>query len=85
MTTPSGTSTTDSPVDPTAITVAPGDTLWSIAKAALPAESTDQEIDTAWRAWYSTNQAVIGDNPDLIAPGQQLLPPPTATESGQRS
>ncbi|MET0965698.1 MAG: hypothetical protein ABWZ02_04840, partial [Nakamurella sp.] len=62
----------------------PGDTLWSIASAAMPAPSTDQEIDAAWRAWYSTNQAVIGGNPDLITPGQQLLPP-TATESGHQS
>jgi nucleoid-associated protein YgaU len=52
-----------------------GDSLWLIATQHLPPDASDSEIDSAWRAWYSTNQQVIGDNPDLIQPGQQLLPP----------
>jgi len=56
--------------------------LWSIAKAAMPAAATDSDIDTAWRAWFATNKAVVGSNPNLIEPGQQLLPPVTTTESG---
>ena len=51
--------------------------LWSIAAHRLPPDSTDADIDTAWRAWYLANEEVIGDNPDLIQPGQQLLPPTT--------
>jgi hypothetical protein len=58
-----------------AVVVLVGDTLWSIAHHHLNSDATDQEIDTAWRAWYSANTQVIGDNPDLIQPGQLLLPP----------
>ena len=57
------------------VTVLPGDTLWSVAQHHLPPDATDQEIDTAWRAWYSANVQVIGADPDLIQPGQLLLPP----------
>ena len=57
------------------VTVRPGDTLWAIAGRALSSPATDAAIDSAWRAWYATNSAVIGDNPDLIRPGQVLLPP----------
>jgi nucleoid-associated protein YgaU len=59
--------------------VHPGDSLWTIAKGRLPPDATDADIDTTWRAWYSTNIQVIGDNPDLILPGQQLLPPEPET------
>jgi hypothetical protein len=41
-------------------TVRPGDTLWGIAPAH------------AWHALYERNQAVVGQDPDLIYPGQQL-------------
>jgi nucleoid-associated protein YgaU len=61
--------------EPDAVTVETGDTLWSIAADRLPPDSTDSDIDNAWRAWYSANTQVIGDNPDLILPGQLLLPP----------
>ncbi|HZM65368.1 MAG TPA: LysM domain-containing protein [Nakamurella sp.] len=50
----------------------PGDSLWSIAAAHLPSPPSDPDIDTAWRTWYSTNAEVIGADPDLIMPGQQL-------------
>lgn len=60
---------------PRGVQVRAGDTLWSIAHHHLEPDATDQEIDTAWRAWYSVNAQVIGDNPDLIQPGQLLLPP----------
>ena len=56
------------------VTVRPGDTLWAIAARHLPSGATDAEIDTGWRAWYAANVDVIGGNPDLIIPGQHLLP-----------
>lgn len=56
------------------VTVRPGDTLWAIAAHHLPSGATDAEIDTGWRAWYAANVDVIGANPDLIIPGQHLLP-----------
>ncbi len=58
-----------------AVTVRAGDSLWAIAQRALPPPMTDAEIDSAWRAWYVANAAVIGNDPDLIQPGQVLLSP----------
>jgi nucleoid-associated protein YgaU len=58
-----------------AVTVRPGDSLWAIAQRALPPPATDDDIDTAWHAWYVANIAVVGDDPDMIQPGQVLLPP----------
>ncbi|OAH16537.1 LysM peptidoglycan-binding domain-containing protein [Streptomyces jeddahensis] len=43
-------------------TVKRGDTLSSIAA----------QHDTSWRAVYAANKAVIGDDPNLIMPGQKL-------------
>jgi hypothetical protein len=42
--------------------VTPGDTLWGIAGAD-------------WPRWYAANRATIGADPDLIRPGQRLVPP----------
>jgi nucleoid-associated protein YgaU len=63
------------------VLVQPGDTLWSIARARLPPGASDSDIDTAWRAWFVTNASVIGGDPNLILPGQSLLPP--NTENGR--
>ena len=49
-------------------TVAPGDTLWAIAKKQLGAGNRWPEI-------YEKNRATIGDNPDRIKPGQVLTIP----------
>jgi len=56
------------------VTVQPGDTLWAIEARDLPSDATDAEIDTAWRARYAANVEVIGADPNLIIPGQHLLP-----------
>ncbi|WP_149202605.1 LysM peptidoglycan-binding domain-containing protein [Actinotalea subterranea] len=56
--------------------VAPGDTLWAIAAAHLPPDATDADVAAAWPRWYSANRAVIGDDPDVIQPGQRLAAPP---------
>lgn len=60
---------------PTAtVRVRPGDTLWAIAAAtARPGE----HVDDRWRAIWSANRDVIGPDPDLILPGQQLSLPTT--------
>jgi nucleoid-associated protein YgaU len=60
--------------------VRPGDSLWLIAARAMGPEASGADIDNAWRAWYFTNQQVIGDDPDLIVPGQSLVVP----TSGER-
>lgn len=64
------------------VTVHGGESLWSIAAAHLPDGASNSDIDHAWRAWYSTNRKVIGANPDLVIPGQQLTAP-TSVEAQQ--
>lgn len=55
--------------------VVPGDTLWDIAARELGGEPSNREIAVRWPRWYATNRSVIGPDPDLILPGQRLLPP----------
>ncbi len=56
-----------------------GDSLWSIARAH-PAPGTD--VETRWRAIWRHNRDVVGDDPDLIHPGQALrLPDPDTDPS----
>lgn len=57
------------------VIVRPGDSLWSIAAAQLPAGATARQIDAMWRAWYRANLDVIGPNPNLVIPGQVLQAP----------
>ena len=54
--------------------VRPGDSLWSIARAH-PAPPSD--VGTRWRAIWRANRDVVGDDPDLIRPGQALRLPGT--------
>lgn len=68
--TPAASQPTVSPV-----VVQPGDSLWKIAARYLPAGTEDAVIDATWRQWYAANRAVIGADPDLILPGQQLHAP----------
>lgn len=62
------------PVDG-AIVVARGDSLWALASDRLPGAAVAQIAD-AVTAWYQANRDVIGPDPDLIYPGQLLVPPP---------
>jgi nucleoid-associated protein YgaU len=52
-----------------------GDTLWAIAAATLDDDATDAEIMRAVVHWHEANRDVIGDDPDLILPGQVLHAP----------
>ena len=61
---------------PDAYAVRPGDSLWSIAQS-FPVPSTS--VDRRWRAIWNANRDVVGDDPDLIIPGQALRLPPTHT------
>ncbi|MFH9136222.1 transglycosylase family protein [Streptomyces sp. NPDC017524] len=45
-------------------TVRPGDNLWTIADA--------QEVPGGWTGLYETNRGLLGSDPDLILPGQNL-------------
>ena len=64
-----------SPVAAPVVVVHRGDTLWAIAARHLGGRPSDTQIDASWRTWYAANRAVIGNDPNLILPGQQLRPP----------
>ncbi|MEZ5174907.1 MAG: LysM domain-containing protein [Acidimicrobiia bacterium] len=60
--------------------VVSGDCLWSIARSILMSESdrgavSGAEISDLWHAIYDLNREVIGDNPNLIFPGQVFVLP----------
>ncbi len=60
-------------------TVVPGECLWRIAEVGLLGlgrDPTDAQVARAVDRWWSANRDVIGPDPDLIRPGQVLLPPP---------
>lgn len=61
---------------PTEVTVRAGDSLWSLAAAALGPFASDLEVAMEWPRFYQANRAVIGENPDLLVPGQVLVLPP---------
>jgi hypothetical protein len=57
--------------------IRPGDTLWDVAAAHLPAsQRSPSRIDRYWRQIHAANRAVLGDDPDLIHPGTRLALPP---------
>ncbi len=57
------------------VVVLRGDTLWSIAANSLGSAASAAQIDTAWHRWFAANRDVIGDDPNLILPGQLLRQP----------
>jgi hypothetical protein len=60
-------------VDPGSYVVVRGDSLWKIARNVLSADGerpSGAAVGTYWRSIYDTNRNVIGDNPNLIFPGQ---------------
>ncbi|TRV73274.1 peptidoglycan DD-metalloendopeptidase family protein [Streptomyces sp. 130] len=63
QTTPAATPTTV-PGKRESYTVTPGDSLSGIA--------ADQHLQGGWQRLYAANRAVVGDDPDLIFPGQRL-------------
>lgn len=76
----------DAPAD--TYVVRPGDSLSSIALA----HPRDGSLEDRWRAIWRANRDVVGDDPDLILPGQALrLPdttpttPPTSSQDGDQS
>lgn len=62
--------------DSSEVVVTAGDTLWSLAARQLGPLATDAEIAELWPRWHAHNHAVIGPDPDLLLPGQVLVPPP---------
>ena len=56
----------------TSVVVRAGDSLWRIAaRTAAPGEP----VDARWRGLLAANRAQLGDDPDLILPGQRIVLP----------
>ena len=62
------------------VVVNPGDTLWSISQQRLHQNATPQEVMNEMERIYQLNRSQIGNNPDLLLAGQQLLLTPLAAE-----
>ena len=60
---------------PAVVVVRPGDTLWAIARAELPADADGGAVAARVREIHQANRAVIGTDPDLIRPDQRLRMP----------
>jgi len=56
-------------------TVERGDSLWRITARVLGDGADDSQIAASWPLLYRANEGVIGDNPSLIHPGQELTIP----------
>lgn len=63
------------PQEQESYTVEGGDSLWAIAAEHLPGDADAADIAAAWPLWFDINRDVIGDDPDVIHPGQVLLVP----------
>jgi hypothetical protein len=63
---------------PTPVVVAPGDSFWSLAEAAVAAHPSSPAVGDYWRRFVAANRPrlVDPDNPDLLYPGQTLTLPP---------
>lgn len=57
------------------VVVRRGDSLWDIAARHLGAGASAAEVAAEWPRWHAANRGVVGDDPDLIRPGQRLTPP----------
>jgi resuscitation-promoting factor RpfA len=66
-----------------AVTVHRGDSLWAIAARELGRDATDAVVAAAWPRWWAANRDVIGDDPDLLYPGQRLAAPGPDTSTGR--
>lgn len=60
------------------VVVQPGDSLWTIAARHLGKDASDTQVAEAWPRWFEANRRVIGEDPQLLQPGQ-ILHPPTGT------
>jgi nucleoid-associated protein YgaU len=57
------------------VVVRRGDSLWDIAARHLGPDASAADVAIEWPRWHQANRDVIGADPDLIIPGQRLVPP----------
>lgn len=55
--------------------VQPGDSLWLIASRHLHPGASETEIAATWPRWFAANREVVGNDPNLLHPGTQLVNP----------
>jgi len=72
-------STVTEPSTPRSVVVDGGDSLWSITDDLLGGAS-DTAVARAWPALYDANRDVVGRDPNLIHPGQELVVPAVLEE-----
>lgn len=70
-----GITTASTAPEPELYVVQPGDSLWSITAEHLGGTPSNAQISAAWPRWHAANRAVIGADPNLIHPGQELTAP----------
>lgn len=61
----------------TEVVVRAGDTLWDIVSRHLGPDADASRVAHEITRWHDANRNVIGDDPNLLLPGQVLLPPST--------
>lgn len=64
----------DTPTDGSVV-VKPGDSLWLLTAQRLGPSATEEQIAVGWPYWYRANRRVIGRDPNLLRPGEQLTAP----------
>ena len=69
---------------PGEVTVRAGDSLWSLSAAQLGPFASDVDIASAWPRLYQANRQIIGEDPDVLHPGQVLRLPPPPDRAGNR-
>ncbi|WP_157571043.1 LysM peptidoglycan-binding domain-containing protein [Nocardioides insulae] len=78
---PSGPTGRGSPADASAlgaadsVVVRRGDSLWALTRTRLPGSAPDSQVASSVHLLHDANRAVIGEDPDLIVPGQRLSLP----------
>ncbi len=77
---PARTVSRDAPRPTRLIEVRAGDCLWNLARSRLPAGATAARVAALADATYRRNRDVIGDDPDLVRPGQRLVLPHTDSQ-----
>jgi hypothetical protein len=63
------------------VVVRRGDSLWAVVERYLGPGCTAAEVAATWPAWHAANLDVIGQDPDLLLPGQRLRPPAAGARS----
>jgi LysM domain len=58
--------------------VKPGDSLWTIAREQLQPDATPEQIGYETERIIELNQNLLGTNPEMLLPGQELLLAPLA-------